>query len=348
LTRIYLIRHAEADGYIYRRAHGQFNGQSTSLGYTQIECLSKRFEDITVDAIYSSDLDRTCITATALSIQRDLDIIKTPMLREVNIGIWEDLAWGDLEHNEPEMTINFGKDPASWSVEGSERYEDVQARMFKCLSEIGARHSGETVAVFSHGFSIRSLICFLLDVPSKQTYKVPYCDNSAVALLIYDNGVLTIDFHGDNSHLNNETSTFARQTWWRNEKEIIKENLRYTIIDSDSVSDYSELNLPEDYLQVRADTVYIAFLSDEVVGLMGLDYINKHIGSIKYIYVKPIHREKNYYEQLIGQAISKFRNSGISIIKLEYPIDNNLLELYKKHGFSEKIIDGNKVLSKII
>ena len=32
MTRIYLIRHAEAEGNLYRRAHGQYDSNITPLG----------------------------------------------------------------------------------------------------------------------------------------------------------------------------------------------------------------------------------------------------------------------------------------------------------------------------
>ena len=43
MTTLYLIRHAEADGNLYRRAHGWYNSVITDLGYRQIAALAKRF-----------------------------------------------------------------------------------------------------------------------------------------------------------------------------------------------------------------------------------------------------------------------------------------------------------------
>ena len=46
MTRIYIVRHAEAEGNLYRRIHGQYDSLVTPLGYRQIEALSRRFQDI--------------------------------------------------------------------------------------------------------------------------------------------------------------------------------------------------------------------------------------------------------------------------------------------------------------
>lgn len=56
MTTVYLIRHAEAEGNLYRRAQGHYNSTITDRGYRQIAALAKRFADIPIDAVYSSDL----------------------------------------------------------------------------------------------------------------------------------------------------------------------------------------------------------------------------------------------------------------------------------------------------
>ena len=57
MTTIYLIRHAEADGNLYRRAHGWYDSVITDRGYRQIAALAKRFAS-------TRPLTR-CIRATA-------------------------------------------------------------------------------------------------------------------------------------------------------------------------------------------------------------------------------------------------------------------------------------------
>ena len=53
MTQIYLVRHAEAEGNLYRRIHGHYDSLITDLGYRQIAALAHRFESIHVDAVYS-------------------------------------------------------------------------------------------------------------------------------------------------------------------------------------------------------------------------------------------------------------------------------------------------------
>ena len=89
MTKIYLVRHAEAEGNLYRLVQGHFDGVITKRGYEQIRALRRRFEGVQIDAVYSSDLFRARTTARAVSEPRGLEIGLRKDLREMNLGWWE-------------------------------------------------------------------------------------------------------------------------------------------------------------------------------------------------------------------------------------------------------------------
>lgn len=62
MTKIYLIRHAEAEGNLYRRIQGHWDGSITPLGLQQIDALAQRFRREHIDALYCSDLSRARAT----------------------------------------------------------------------------------------------------------------------------------------------------------------------------------------------------------------------------------------------------------------------------------------------
>ena len=101
MTTIYLIRHAEAEGNLFRRAQGHWNGKITPLGKKQIDALAERFKDVRLDAVYSSDLDRAKETAGALLRGRALELRTTRELREIHMGVWEGDSWGNSATSGP-------------------------------------------------------------------------------------------------------------------------------------------------------------------------------------------------------------------------------------------------------
>ena len=74
MTKIYLIRHAEAEGNLYRVYQGQYDTLLTETGMLQVQALGERFRDIHVDAVYSSDLYRAACTAVVICRMKGLPL----------------------------------------------------------------------------------------------------------------------------------------------------------------------------------------------------------------------------------------------------------------------------------
>ena len=46
MTKIYLIRHTQAEGNLYRMMQGHWDGDVTELGLRQIDALAERFAHV--------------------------------------------------------------------------------------------------------------------------------------------------------------------------------------------------------------------------------------------------------------------------------------------------------------
>ena len=128
MTTIYLIRHAEAEGNLYRRIHGWYDALVTENGWKQIQALETRFAGVHVDAVWSSDLYRTCATARAVYVPKGLELHTDPDLREINMGRWEDRTWGEVRQTEGERLLQFNHSDPAWVAPGGESLGDVGAR----------------------------------------------------------------------------------------------------------------------------------------------------------------------------------------------------------------------------
>ena len=166
MTTVYLVRHAEAEGNVYRRYHGWYNSLITENGYRQIEKLKERFEQIRVDAVYSSDRFRTMTTAAAIYKPKGLPLVTDPDLREICGGVWEDRSWGRLHRENGESLAAFNRADINWKTEGSETYEGVQKRVVAAILRLAAAHDGQTIAIVAHGTAIRRWLIFPAFPPS--------------------------------------------------------------------------------------------------------------------------------------------------------------------------------------
>ena len=154
-TKIFLVRHAEAEGNLFRVAHGQYDSTVTPQGYRQLACLRERFREERIDAVYGSDLTRTRTTASALYVPRNLPFRPLPLLREIRLGAWEQMSWGDIQRMDPQMYIDFNKRPDLWRVRGAETFSQVRERMLSAVRQMAAECPGQTVAAASHGAALR-------------------------------------------------------------------------------------------------------------------------------------------------------------------------------------------------
>ena len=361
MTTIYLIRHAEAEGNLYRRAQGHFNSNVTYLGGKQISALAERFRDVHVDALWASDLNRTRSTAAAIrKYHPELALNVTPRLREIDVGVWEDVPWGQLDHDEHEMHELFNHDPGRWRVEGGEPYADVQTRMRDIILELAAMYDGKAVAVVSHAYSIRALACLLYGIPSEEVDSLPYGDNTSVTTLEAENGVLRVVQYGDASHLEAAgLSTFARQHWRkpgtgkrihtrfepldpRREGELYERCYADTWRASHgSLTGYAPavyLHTAERLARRDPRCVMKLLYGEAFAGVVQLDPDRGReagAGWISLLYIEPGLRGMRLGAQLIGHAVSVFRREGRGSIRLHVAEDNeNALGFYEQCGFT--------------
>ncbi len=357
MTTIYLIRHAEAEGNLYRRIHGHYDSLVTKRGQKQIAALKKRFEDIKIDAVYSSNLIRTIKTAGAIYLSHNLPLIVSPRLKEVSMGVWEDRTWGEVERFEPEQLNNFNSAPAKWKIKGSEDYFDLQARITRAIIDIAGKHDGETVAVVSHGQATRVFLAGVLGVLPEDIKQVQHSDNTAVARLRVQDEQISVDWYGDNDHLTDELSTFAHQKWWRENTSYDSTNLRFAPIDlendaerymgyrRDAFEAVYKTTMPEDDFTARAVTranaapraVCHTLMYDTPVGMIELDPAEGAAGKtgvIDFFYMVPEHRRTGIAVQLLGHAVSVFRSLKRERLRMTIGEQNaQALGFCEKYGF---------------
>ena len=320
MTTLYLIRHAEAEGNVFRRLQGQYDSLITPNGRKQIAALERRFADIHVDAVYASDLTRTCITAGAVYKPKGLELRKDRRLREISVGVWENQPFGWLNHMDPERNRAFSHSPHTWSVEGSETFPVYTGRFLQALEEIAQKHDGQTVALFSHGMVRRGSLQTLF-FPG-QDGAIQHCENTAVTCVHYENGEFTLEYLNDASHITEDISTLGKQMWWRGEK--YKDfNMWYRDPEEGDKEVLEALGCPRGCTR-------ISMLDNAVTGAVVVEE-----GKLLHLALLSEFRGRALSPQLLGEAIAMGRKQGHNTLCTahapEHPAAVRLLEEY---GFS--------------
>ena len=362
MTTIYLIRHAEAEGNLFRRAQGHWNGKITERGKKQIDALAGRFAAVHIDAVYSSDLDRARETAGALLRGRDLDLCTTRELREIHMGVWEGDSWGDLSYKWPEQMYNFNNDPRKWSVPGCESFDMCQKRMTAALTRIAAAHDGQTVGVVAHGMCIKIFLLGVLGIAPDDPEALMHGDNTSVSLLRYEDGRFAVEYCNDNSHLG-ELSTFAKQRWWRDTRKDDPASLRFAPLDPRSrdganfyVDCYRDswaaahgsesgfmsavyLSGARSHAARDPESLLYVLSGDKPVGVLELDPKRgkeDNCGWISLLYLLPEYRGLGLGVQLIGMASAYFSHKSRRAVRLHVAVTNeHAIGFYLHYGFRE-------------
>lgn len=347
MTEIYLIRHTQAEGNRFRMMQGFWDGAVTALGRRQAEALGRRFAAVPLDAVYSSDLSRAVLTAEATARAHGLPVQKREALRELNIGPWEQQFFGNLRYQDPDLVDCFLNDSENWKLEGAETYAQVRERGLAALRQIAADNEGKTIAVVSHGVTIRCILSGITGIPLSDTEHLPIFKNTAVTRLVWEDGRFTVDYLNDDSHLGE-----AERTNWNTTG-----SLRHTVFDPAQDRSWYEQCYADAWLAAHGDlngfsaqgyyhaacrhheaapgAVLRMFLEEEPAGLVDLDPehgCTDGIGWISLLYLKKEFRNQGYGIQLLGRAIHFYH--GRRCLRLQVAEENRpALAFYTREGF---------------
>lgn len=367
MTTIYLIRHAQAEGNLYRRCHGWYDGLLTALGRRQVQALAARFEGVSIDAAYSSDLTRTMETAKAVCLSRGLSLCLDADLREIGAGCWEDRSWGDLLYADPERLRQFFLCDPQWHVDGSETFPGVRERMMCAITSIATAHPDQTVAIFSHGSAIRAALSGWLGIPLENMGQMALGDNTCVAKLHVQGDQVQVEYYNDNSHLgdlanrihpkNNsggdmlktleQTSLRFRPLQIPQEIGLYQQARQEAWLTSHGTMEHFT---PDTFLEVMErnsnyapESVLLALLGDRPAAILQMDWqqqAEEGVGRIPFFYVLPDYRSHGLGAQMLGQAISSYRKLGRKHLLLRCAPENhrakNFYLRYEFHKIGEE------------
>ena len=363
MTEIYLIRHTQAEGNRYRMLQGSWDGDVTEKGRRQIDALAERFANVPLDAVYASDLSRAVRTAEGAARGKHLSVQTSTALRELDTGPWERQFFGNVMHAQPELTYRFIHDAENWQLDGAETYAQVRRRAYRELCRIAEENDGRTVAVVSHGVTIRCILSEITGIPLADTGRLPIFKNTAVSKLRWDGSGFEIDYMNDDSHL----AALEKSTW------STAGDLRDTPLHPDEEKDYYEscyadawqsvhghLNgyepdvyfaAAKHHLAADPEAVLRIWHREEPVGLVDMDPergAEHNTGWISLLYLKEAYRNRGYGIQLLARPIFFYQDQNRRRLRLQVAEENGIARaFYLREGF-HVIGEGSAATGKLL
>ncbi len=169
--RLYIARHGESIANVKWPEYdhpAEMNGPLTERGRSQAAALATwmKKEEIALDAIYASTMERTKETAQFVSDVYNLPLNLSDLIREGSTAYWDHQAIPDVK-----LTVYQDNDfhlepyrPFDREVPEMESYAHLVTRVGKFLSELLRKHPKQTVMVVGHGWVKNAFIDIIFNV----------------------------------------------------------------------------------------------------------------------------------------------------------------------------------------
>jgi probable phosphoglycerate mutase len=208
-TQILFIRHGETDWNRIKRIQGHLDIPLATSGVEQAQRLADRFtreaqEGMTLDAIYSSDLQRAQQTARPMAEVLRMPIVLNRGLRERLFGAFQGYDSDEIAERFPdEYTQWQTRDPAFAPADG-ESQSAFYHRVLRTLEPIVAAHPNGRIACVAHGGVLDCVYRFANGISLDAPRDYPLL-NTSVNVVDFDNGKATVKAWADVDHLGGQS-----------------------------------------------------------------------------------------------------------------------------------------------
>lgn len=201
MTKVILVRHGQTLWNLEMKYQGHCDVALTEKGVEQARLVAQRLANENISAVYASDLCRALKTAECIAERHNnLPVIPVPGLREINFGEWEGLTYEGINSQWSDTMSTLFTHPDEAQIPGGETFREVKERATSALEKLVAEHPNQTIAVVSHGGTIRTLLCSVLNIHLNHLWNIKQ-DNTAVNMLEYYDEQVLVSLVNDVHHL---------------------------------------------------------------------------------------------------------------------------------------------------
>ena len=172
---------------------GTFGHSLNDTGRQQAGFAMNGLQDMALNVIYTSPLQRAVETAEIIRGERNIPIYPADGLQEMGVGEWEGLLVSEIDEKYPGWYDIWRTAPTQIRLKGGEPFEETRKRAWKTFWEIVKKHEGQTVLIVSHMMCISSILLTVAGIPLDDIWQHPI-GNAALNIVEADsegNAVIT-------------------------------------------------------------------------------------------------------------------------------------------------------------
>ncbi|AKG54038.1 alpha-ribazole-5'-phosphate phosphatase [Dehalogenimonas sp. WBC-2] len=198
--RLILVRHGETATDNPEKCHGFTDIDLSAEGYRQAEALQRRFANEHLDVVYCSTLIRGVNTASIVTRNHAVELVRCDELNEVNFGLIETITFEEACTIYPDVTELWRQGSTEICFPQGERFVDFDNRVKKFLDRLQHHGDDDTIMLVGHGGPFRILMCHLLGIPLRHYWQFRFSMASVSVVDVYPHGAM-LEFLNDLSHI---------------------------------------------------------------------------------------------------------------------------------------------------
>lgn len=199
-TRIIAIRHGETAWNVDTRMQGHLDIPLNDTGLWQARQVAQALADEAIDAIYSSDLQRAWVTASAIAETTGAPLMADQGLRERSFGVLQGRTFAEIEAEDPDLAYRWRKRDPDFAPAEGESLIALRDRITRTTHQIAARHVGQQIVLVAHG----GVLDVLYRAATRQDIQAPrtwQLGNAAINRLLWTPDGLSLVGWADTHHL---------------------------------------------------------------------------------------------------------------------------------------------------
>lgn len=198
--RLIIVRHGETLYNEQDRITGQSDVPLNSLGELQAAALGGCLATEQLDAIVTSDLERTRVTARAIAHKHGIPIQEDIDLRELAFGEWEGCIFNEILEKDANRASLWRTDPTIYAPPGGETVVQVRDRCARALHRWQTRYPDGSVVWVTHGGLIGVFVCHVLGIDLKRRWQFRH-DNASISEMLFRNDRVIIIRWNETAHI---------------------------------------------------------------------------------------------------------------------------------------------------